>query len=62
MRYTLIFILGLLISSAAYSQAITLDLGLLKDGCCKNYSNSNYSLSELYVKPEKGLQLNLSVS
>jgi len=62
MRYTLIYILGLLISSAAYGQTITLDLGLLKHGCCENYSNSSYPLSELYVKPEKGFQLNLSVS
>lgn len=62
MRYTLIYILGLLISSTAYSQTIMLDFGPLKQGCCESYSNSSYSLSELYVKPEKGLQLNLSVS
>jgi len=62
MRCALIYILGLFISSAVYSQTLMLDFGPLKHRCCKNYSNSNYSLSELYVKPEKGLQLNLNVS
>lgn len=62
MRYALIYILGLFISSAAYSQTLMLDFGPLKQSCCENYSNSNSFVSDLYVKPEKGFQLNLSVS